>query len=251
MKITTILMYCSNDFRWIEKCVEQASKISEEIIIPICDHYFDGTPENREILDKTYELLNNNPKVQIIEFEWSPGHPTYYWANMARIIGKEYSLPETDWILWLESDEIIDDIAFNKWIESKEYEQYDSFKLANYWYFREPIYQAKNWEDSVVLVRKELVNFDLSNPREREQCHEFLPVRKKREILGVDNLPMIHHYSWVRTKDEMLRKVKSWTHSGDRDWISQVEKEFEHDFNGSDFIHGYQYNIVENKFNLK
>jgi hypothetical protein len=49
----------------------------------------------------------------------------------------------------------------------------------------------------------------------------------------------------------MLRKVKSWTHSGDRDWVSQVEKEFEHEFNGSDFIHGYQYNIVENKFNLK
>jgi hypothetical protein len=33
MKITTILMYCSNDFRWIERCVEQASKISEEIIV--------------------------------------------------------------------------------------------------------------------------------------------------------------------------------------------------------------------------
>jgi hypothetical protein len=61
---------------------------------------------------------------------------------------------------------------------------------------------------------------------------------------------MIHHYSWVRTKEEMLRKVKSWTHSGDRDWVSQVEKEFAHEFNGTDFVHGYEYNIVENKFNL-
>lgn len=252
MKISTILMYCSNDFRWIEKCVEQASKVSEEIIIPICDHYFNGEPENREILDKTYELLKNNPKVQIIEFEWSPGYPTYYWANMARIIGKEYSSPETDWVLWLEADEIIDDIAFNKWVKTKEYEQYDSFKLSNYFYFREPIYQAENWEASVVLVRKEFIYFDLSNPREREQCHEFLNIRKKVYTNGVDNLPMIHHYSWVRTKEEMIKKVTTWTHSQDMNWVPLVEEEFNREFNGTDFIphHHYKYKIVENKYKL-
>jgi hypothetical protein len=244
-------MYCSNDFRWIEKCVEQASKVSHEIIIPVCDHYFDGTPENREILDKTYELLKNNPKVTFYEFEWTPGKPTYYWANIARVIGTQYASSESDWMLWLEADEIIDDVAFNAWIDSGEYDQYDSLKIANYWYFREPIYQAQSVEDSVVLVRKSLVNYDLSNPREREQCHEFLNVRKKREVLGVDGLPMIHHYSWVRTKDEMLRKVKSWTHSADRDWVKQVEQEFAHEFNGTDFVHGYKYNTVEDKFNFQ
>ena len=61
MNITTVLMYCSNDFRWIEKCVEQASKISNEIIIPVCDHYFDGTSENRELLNKAYEILAKYP----------------------------------------------------------------------------------------------------------------------------------------------------------------------------------------------
>jgi hypothetical protein len=252
MKITTVLQYCSNDFRWIEKCVEQASKISEEIIIPVSDHYFDGVPEDREILDKTYKLLSKFPKVQIIEFEWEPGNSMNYWHNMARTIGKEQASNDTDWILFLDTDEIIDDIAWDKWVESKEYEQYDSLKFKNYWYFREPIYQANNWETSVVLVRKEFAYFDLFNPREREQCHEFLNVRKKIGILSIDGLPMIHHYSWVRTKEEMLRKVKSWGHANDRDWVSLVEEEFSRPFNGTDFVpyHHYEYEIVENKYNL-
>jgi len=29
-----------------------------------------------------------------------------------------------------------------------------------------------------------------------------------------------------------------------------VEKEFEHSFNGTDFVHGYEYDVVEDKFNL-
>lgn len=244
-------MYCSNDFRWIEKCVEQASEISEEIIIPICDHFFDGTPENREILDKTYSTLSKFSKVKIIEYEWEPGYDTSYWDLISRIIGKEQMNSNNDWVMYLEADEIIDTVKFKEWIKTKEYENYDSIKFDNYFYFREPIYQSESWEASVVLVRKEYANINPFMKLAREQCHELLDVRKKR-ALDSDGLPIIHHYSWVRTKEEMLRKVKSWFHNKDRDWVSLVEEEFSREFNGTDFIpfHQYKYKIVENKFNL-
>lgn len=48
----------------------------------------------------------------------------------------------------------------------------------------------------------------------------------------------------------MIRKVKSWSHNLDRDWVTLVEKEFEHDFNGTDFIHGYSFKEVKNNFNM-
>ena len=62
---------------------------------------------------------------------------------------------------------------------------------------------------------------------------------------------MFHHFSWVRTKEEMLKKVRSWGHKGDRNWIELVEKEFSTDFQKTDFIHGYQYKIVEPLFNIR
>ena len=48
----------------------------------------------------------------------------------------------------------------------------------------------------------------------------------------------------------MLKKVHNWGHKHDKPWKELVEKEFEKEFDGTDFIHGYTYTIVENKFNL-
>jgi len=55
---------------------------------------------------------------------------------------------------------------------------------------------------------------------------------------------MVHHMSWVRTEAEMRRKVSTWGHSGDADLTAKVAEEFRRPFNGTDFIHGYQYDEV-------
>ena len=53
--VTTIINYCTNDYRFIGHCIHEAKQFSEQIIVPVCDHFLDGTPENRELLDRTYE----------------------------------------------------------------------------------------------------------------------------------------------------------------------------------------------------
>ena len=246
-KIAVVINYCSNDKRFISKCIHQALLISDLVIVPVSTHLYGGEPENLEHIEELKQLF---PQVTFKIFEWKPGQHPRYWHNMARLIGSK-EVPDTySWVLFLDADEILDDKLFNRFVSNSQFNNYDSYKLGCYWYFREPIYQAKSYEDSPVLIRTNLINinpYDMIS--EREQMCEHLDARKQLKVLQEDK-PMVHHYSWVRTKEEMLTKVKSWGHAPDQDWVTLVEQEFSRDFSGTDFVHGYQYNIVENIFNI-
>ena len=37
---------------------------------------------------------------------------------------------------------------------------------------------------------------------------------------------MVHHYSWVRTKEECLQKARTWAHRMDEDWPALIENTF-------------------------
>ena len=158
---------------------------------------------------------------------------------------------DSDYILFLDTDEIVNVKRFKDWVETEEYKLYDSMKLANYWYFREKKYRAKQIEDSVVLVKKDLIvkYNEILIPvlvAGREQYHELINCNKKRMILGTDGYPIIDHYSWVRTKEEMTQKVVSWGHHRDKNWIDMIEEEFSREFNGKCFVNNYTFNRLNN-----
>jgi len=69
-------------------------------------------------------------------------------------------------------------------------------------------------------------------------------------VLGLDLKPMIHHYGWAKPKKNLLKKVTTWGHSKDRNWIKLIEKEFSHPFNGTDFLAHYQYKTVKPFVNI-
>ena len=247
-KLAVVICYCSNDHRFIEKCLDQALLISDNVIVPVSDHLFGGEPEDIESIKI---LASKYPQVNFSVFEWHPGKHPRYWHNMSRILGNSLVLDECEWVLFLDADEILEADLFNKFINSDTFELHDTYKLATYWYFRDPIYQSKSgWNASPVLIRKNLININPNDVHcEREQMFEYLNVPKQFLVLQ-DNKPMIHHFSWVRTKEEMLNKVKNWGHTSDTNWEALVEEEFSRPFNGTDFVHNYEYNIVENKFNI-
>lgn len=246
MNLSIIINYCTSDERFIRTCLNQALKVTTNIIVPISDHLFDGTPENIESINK---LAQEYPQINFILFEWDNFQQPRYWHNMARIIGVNALNEDIEWVLFLDSDEIIDDKIFNNFINHSKFGDFDSYKLANYWYFREPIYQAEQLEDSAVLIKNELININPYLDIEREQMWELLNTNKKIRKLIFEK-PMIHHYSWVRTKEQMLQKVKSWGHKYDKDWNSLIEEEFSRDFNGKCFVNNYDFKTVKNKFNL-
>jgi len=241
MKLGTVISYCTNDETFIRDCIDVAVQVSDQVIVPVSTHLYDGTPEDLKSIKK---LSEEYPTVNFTTFDWSPGHHPRYWHNMSRIIGNHLLDNNIDWVLFIDSDEIIDSELFTKFINSKLFDNNDSYKLGCYWYFREMNIRATTYEDSPVLVRKNLVHIDPNNLQiEREQLHEVLNVPKQRMILQ-DGKPLLHHYSWVRTKEQMIQKVKAWGHNTDKDWVSLIEEEFSRPFNGKCFVNNYEFETI-------
>ena len=246
--LTTVLHYSTIDFRFLQTNLEQSSKFSDEIIIPICTKFFNGGNENSKLLERSIEIINQYPKCKVFTFEWDAKYKntTRYYHNLSRALGTEKA--SNEWILFLDCDEIVED-EFGEWFQSIKNTD-NSYWLTAYWYFREPIYQATKTEAAGLLIKKKYCNWNLYG-MERQQLFNNKFVNGERTIILRENgTPFVHHYSCVINKEEMLLKVNNWGHNNDRNWNKSVEEEFTHEFNGIDFVHGYSYNIVENRFNL-
>lgn len=251
--LATVVNFCSNERRFIRATLEQAMLFSRQVIIPVCDHFFDSTPENRLLLDQVYAAF---PNCLFIEYPfipkkipkkiWKKVDPAHFWHSLSRLLGVQYLDEDIETVLFLDADEVPDGKRFNQWLDCSDYMHHTAIKLSNYWYFRDPTNQALKFEDSVVLAQRRALELDiLLNQEERDAIYNLLPGPKRRNVNGSDGYPMFHHYSWVRTQDEMLKKVRAWGHKDDRNWEGLVNEEFTGPFRGIDFVHGYSYKTVK------
>jgi|GEM_PF-692914 len=251
--VGTVVNFCTNESRFISACLKAALKFSSQVVVPVASHFFDGTSENRDLLEEIYGAF---PECLFIEYPFVPDkipssifkavHPDPFWHCLSRLIGAWNLKDSIETVLFLDADEVADGRAMAEWLDCSDYEQHTALKLANYWYFREPIYQAEKLEDSIVLVQKKALTPDtLLHDKERNAIYDSLPGPKRRMVLGTSGQPLFHHYSWVRTEEEMLKKVRSWSHRNDRNWDELVRREFSGPFQGTDFVHGYSFRTVE------
>jgi hypothetical protein len=237
--LATVINFCTNDTRFIKACIGQCRIFSNQIILPICDHFFDGEPENQDLLK---EIFSSFPDCHFILYPFFPKlfSSTHFWHSASRAIATHFLQKEIETVLFLDADEVPDGVRFLDWVSQGKTD--DVMKFANYWYFREERFQAVAWEDSPVFVKRKNLEISLLlHERERDAIYDGVKDSKQRMVLGLDGRPMFHHYSWVRSKEEMLKKVETWGHSKDRDWKKLIEEEFSHPFQGKDFIHGYSY----------
>jgi len=253
--ITTILQYSTNEFIFLEANLKQCSKFSSEIIIPICTHLYNGENEDYILIEKTKQIVDKYPLAKIIFYAWE-GHKehTCYYHNLSRKIGTDES--KNDWLLFLDADELVSD-EFNEWFQSVSHID-KAWWFSCYWYFREPIYQAVCNEGAGLLIPKKYCDWNLYNKLERVQLFQQLYDSNKlsasdmEDIFSPSGKKLIHHYSWVRSKECMMKKVKNWGHKDDKNWEHLVNIEFSKPFNGTDFVHHYdKYNIVDNYFNIQ
>lgn len=249
MKISSILQYSTIDFRFLKPNLDQLTLVSDEIIVPICDHLFNGDDEDQDLLEKSIQLINSYPNATAYMFEWQGINPNPgYYHNLSRILGTQQAI--NDILFFVDADEIVDAPRFNLWVVN-EYQPDATYWLTCYWYFREPIYQSTSLESAGLLIKKDKCNWNLNVRNERQQLFNINNfINGDHQHILYDGEPLIHHYSWVRTQTEMLQKVNNWGHKNDTNWVDLVKEEFNRPFNGTDFIHGYQYKIVENQFNL-
>jgi hypothetical protein len=257
--IATVVNFCSNEIRFIRATLEQAMLFSSQVIVPVCDHFFDGTKENQTLLDQVYTAF---PECLFVEYPyvpekipkkiWKKVGAAHFWHSFSRLIGTQFVHEDIEKVLFLDADEVPDGKRFSKWLENSDHMHHSTLKFANYWYFRDPANQALKYEDSIVLVQKRALGPQmLLCQEERDAIYNLAPGPKRRNVMGCDGNPMFHHYSWVRTQEEMLKKVKAWGHKQDRDWTSLVKEEFAAPFKGTDFVHGYSYKLVKPFFDLR
>lgn len=246
--IEAVVLYSSNDSRFAKACIQSLLDVNIRTHVITYTHMWNGTLEDTGKLQSPLTQFTKNKLFNQYCIDWTEGQSPWYWEGLGRYLGTQEVLDSSEYIMYIDIDEILDAEKFKVWIDSKEFKKYDALKLATYWYWREPMYRAQQLEDSVVLLKTNIAKQLPLRSGGREIYFDSTS-NSVRYTGGED--PMIHHYSWVRTKEEMLNKVSNWGHAEDRkDWKSLVEEEFSRPFNGTDFLHKYQYVEVTNKFNL-
>jgi hypothetical protein len=254
--ITTVINYCTNDYRYLQKSIEEASKFSRQILVPVCDHFFDGTEENREVLRCSYQ---RNPSVLFVEFAYlfdrlysrfiradpSDLHWPKYWHSTARYAASFFVDPKTEYVLFLDVDEIADGDRFLEWLGRFPYRDYDGLRLLSYYYFRDASFRAKQFQNQVLFMKKKAIVRELMiHPWERKGMFLSIEGKKRENMPGIDQRPLFHHYSWVKTKEESLKKGACWGHSREKKWVEIIENEFTNPIFKSDFMFQLEYETV-------
>ena len=77
-------------------------------------------------------------------------------------------------------------------------------------------YRLKEYEDGQLFVNIKFTKiFDLVfNEWEREAFYKYIPEPKIRQVLGIDNKPLFHHFSWFGEQDDFISKLDTWAHIG-------------------------------------
>jgi hypothetical protein len=252
--ISPVISFCSNEMRFLGPCLESLKDFSCKTCIVVWDHFFDGTVENRDAL---FHSFHSFPNCQFLLAPFVPHriHEKFkkrigkdFWFNCSRMVGAHFA--QGEYLLFLDIDEILDSQAFFTWLDTEQYREYDAMRLENYWYFRLPTFQATQWEDSAVLARKgKWQRRALHSPGDRHALYQSAK-KKMRHVLSVNHEPMIHHYSWVRTKEEILQKMKASAHRLENDWEALIEKEWSKAKISRDFVHGYELKEVASFIDL-
>lgn len=246
-KISIVITYCSLDKRFIELNIKESLKITDDVVVSSYDHLFNGEKEDIGYFEG---LKHVYPTVKFVLSEWEDvmDNPRY-WHNMGRLRGYEKTNKDYKWVIFLDGDEILKADAFNLFLQDSNFNDRDWYILAVNWFFREAIYKSTEVEHTIPLYKKSIMTLDPFEPLvERGQPCQKNP--NGIDFLTYNREVLVNHYSWVRTKEEMLKKVSGWGHKNDKDWKSLIEEEFSRDFNGKDFVHNYDFEIVEDYYNI-
>lgn len=260
MPVSVIISYCSKEQCFLEAMLQQCSKFSQDIVVTFGTHLYDGTPED---ISKIQELAPKFQHVKYVQYPVSPQHfngmgvknrPQAYWHNMARWTGVMH-LEYHDWVLLLDADEIPNGDLFNQWFEAVEntpvLNPNTTFKIANYWYFKDPTNRAVTLEDSVLLIHaKYLSKHNIFGDLERDYLIQQSGTRLIRQTRGLKGEILMHHFSWVRSREGLEHKIKHWGHANEYSNPDEIIAEIFKDDNVNDIIHNYSYEKVPNQFNI-
>lgn len=152
--------------------------------------------------------------------------------STSRYLGYLASDPTTDLILFLDVDEIVDTKRFMEWLKTFDFSKNNGLRLACYLYFREARFRRLgSFKSALAIKRSALLDPEwILDLRERYGLNERIEGYEPFIVFGLDGKPLFHHYSYVRTYDETIKKVTTWGHADEKDWVKRVNEEYSNDF---------------------
>lgn len=235
-------------------------KFSPQVIVAYGSHLYDGTPEDMQHINHLQSLF---PTVIFKQYQVDVTkdlskakgvihRPTAYWHNLARWTATQSIIDKNStWVFVVDCDEIPCGFSVKKWLD-QVYLQLDpqrSYKINNYWYFKEPTNQATTLEDSVLLIHgKHLTEMNIFGDWERDYLIPASGTHLIRNVRGINGEVMFHHFSFVRTREGLRHKLKNWAHANDVYKNADIDKLLDEP---RDFVHGYSYTKVDNIFGIK
>lgn len=260
MPVSVVISYCSKEKYFLQTILTECRKFSDDIVVAFGTNLYNGAPEDISEIEKVAPQFGN---VRFVQYMVSPNNfdgmgvrqrPQAYWHNLARWTGITH-LKRHDWVLLLDCDEIPEGDKFRAWWQQVEgtpiLNSNTTFKIANYWYFKDPTNRAQTLEDSVLLIHsKYLSKFNVFGDYERDYLIQQSGTRLVRQTKGTKGEVMFHHYSWVRSRQGLEHKIKNWGHANEYNDPDKVIETIFQDDNVNDVIHKYTYDKVPNLFNI-
>ena len=262
--VSVVVNYSSNEQASIEAVLTQSLKFSKDIVVSYGSHLLDGSPEAMQHIQ---ELSNKYAQVQFRQYAVDVNvdlskqlgvlaRPTAYWHNLARWTGVKH-LKCRNWVFVLDADEVPEGDLVRVWLRDAlpSLEVQSCYKIANYWYFKKPTFQATALEDSPLLIHKRLLTENtIFGDWERNHIVEASQCTLNGNITDFNGNVLWHHYSWVRSRYDLEHKLSHWAHADDifagvdaKELIDTIFK----DDNVNDFVHNYEYVTVNNTFDIK
>jgi hypothetical protein len=235
--ISVVITHSSIESQFIDRQITECRKFSDDIIVVSLKNLMSGEE------DKNLRIIYKDDVTHLITTCFTDSvkdkHNTTRWQG--------YLKAKHDYILFLDGDEIPDGDLYRQHLQTFDYKNLDAVSYRCYWYFREEIYRAKKTEECALLLRKSFIDKDLIF-HEAERWNFLNRTKNYAVYIDLDGQIIMHHFSWVRSKQQMLQKVSAWGHANDTNWVELIEEEFSREFSGTDFVHGYEYDIIEKKF---
>ena len=243
-----VISFCTHDARFLKRCIEGLAGSCDQTLVPVCDHFFDGTPENYPLLE---HLFAAHVEVTFIEFAYStemlygtaaklqPKSPgtAQHWHGSSRLVSTYFLKDEITHILFCDVDEIAESKRLAGFLEQIDCR---ALRFAAYNYFRSATWRAEEIADAALLVeRKALSHEMLIQEDERSGIFQMMP--EPKELCVSCDAPLFHHYSWVRTREEALAKSRRWGHHWERGWEELINTHFTGPLQREDFIRKYHY----------
>jgi hypothetical protein len=250
-RLGVVLSYCSLERPFLARCLREALLFADRVAVAHGSRLHDGVTPEPELPPG----LPADPRVAFVRYEVDGPRPPDYYLHIARAEGFRAVRDHVDWVLFLDADEICEGERMRRFARDADLDPRLGYKLAMYWYFRAADLQSLVYEDSAVLVHRDVVGDPsrlLDCPLDRDTVVDWAPGGVVRFVADGARVPMLHHYSWVReTPEALLCKVRVWGHREQRDWATMLRAELARPVVGdahTDVVVGKSYRRVREPF---